>query len=63
MSEGIGGEDLNVLCGSLPDNTEESDKVKYTILKLLNEKYNMVEEDFISAEIEIVPAGFARFRN
>lgn len=60
MSDGVGGEDLNILCGSIPDNTEESDKVKYTILKLLNEKYNMTEEDFLSAEIEVVPAGFAR---
>lgn len=60
MSEGIAGEDLNVLFGSIPDEDEESNKVKYTILKLLNEKYNMEEEDFLSAEIEIVPAGFAK---
>lgn len=60
MSDGIGGEDLNVLCGNMPNENEESDKVKYTILKLLNEKYGMDEEDFLSAEIEIVPAGFAK---
>ncbi len=60
MSDGIGGEDLNVLCGNIPNENEESDKVKYTILKLLNDKYGMDEEDFLSAEIEIVPAGFAR---
>ena len=60
MSDGIGGEDLNVLCGNIPNENEESDKVKYTILKLLNDKYGMDEEDFLSAEIEIVPAGFAK---
>ena len=60
MNEGIAGEDLNILCGSIPDEDEESDKVKYSILKLLNDKYNMTEEDFLSAEIEIVPAGVAR---
>lgn len=60
MSDGIGGEDLNVLCGNMPNENEESDKVKYTILKLLNGKYGMDEEDFLSAEIEIVPAGFAK---
>ncbi|WP_455539287.1 aminopeptidase [Terrisporobacter sp.] len=60
MNEGIAGEDLNVLVGNIPDKNQESDKVKYTILKLLNEKYNMIEEDFLSAEIEIVPAGKSR---
>ena len=60
MTDGICGEDLNILCGNIPDENEESDKVKYTILKLLNEKYSMEEEDFLSAEIEIVPSGFAK---
>lgn len=62
LSEGIAGEDLNVLFGGMPteDKDRDNDKVKYTVLKLLNEKYNMVEKDFLSAEIEIVPAGFAR---
>ena len=39
---------------------KEKDAVKYNMLKLLNEKYNMTEEDFLSAEIEVVPAGKAR---
>lgn len=60
MNEGIGGEDLNVLVGNIPDESEESDKVKSSLLKLLNEKYNMTEGDFLSAEIEVIPAGFAR---
>lgn len=60
MNEGIAGEDLNVLVGNIPDDTEESDKVKNALLKLLNNKYKMTEGDFLSAEIEVVPAGFAR---
>ncbi|MGN1033490.1 MAG: aminopeptidase [Intestinibacter sp.] len=60
LADGIEGEDLNVLIGSIPDQNEEKDKVKSNILKLLNSKYNLVEEDFISAEIEVVPAGKAR---
>ncbi|MEG1059884.1 MAG: aminopeptidase [Cetobacterium sp.] len=60
MNEGIAGEDLNVLFGSIPDEIEKSDKVKSAILKLLNEKYNMTEGDFLSAEIEVIPAGFAK---
>ncbi len=60
LSEGIGGEDLNVLVGSIPCDEEENSTVKYNILKLLNEKYNLIEEDFLSAELEIVPAGKAR---
>lgn len=60
LADGIEGEDLNVLIGSIPDEKEEKEKVKANILKLLNSKYNLVEEDFISAEIEVVPAGKAR---
>ena len=57
LSEGIEGEDLNVLLGSIPYGDEKvSDKVKLNIMKILNEKYGIVEKDFISAEIEIVPA-------
>lgn len=59
MSEAIEGEALNVLIGSIPYNeADESikEKVKLNILKILNEKYDLVEEDFLSAEIEIVPA-------
>ena len=60
LAEGISGEELNVLCANMPDEKEESDKVKHTFLKLMNEKYGLVEGDFLTAEIEIVPAGFAR---
>ncbi|WP_455539420.1 aminopeptidase [Terrisporobacter sp.] len=60
LHEAIGGEDLNVLMGSIPFDEKENAAVKYNMLKLLNEKYNMTEEDFLSAEIEVVPAGKAR---
>ena len=60
LEKGIEGEDLNLLIGSIPDEDQEKDKVKMNILNLLNSKYNLVEEDFISAEIEIVPAGKAK---
>lgn len=61
MSDAITGEGLNLLIGSIPYNDEKAkDKVKLNILKLLNEKYGIVEEDFISAELEIVPAFKAR---
>ncbi len=59
----IKGEELVVIAGSIPakiDDKEIRDKVKYSILKKLNEKYGTVEEDFISAEIELVPAAKAR---
>ncbi|MCD8010981.1 MAG: aminopeptidase [Lachnospiraceae bacterium] len=60
----IAGEDLNVLVGSEPlANTEkekEKEAVKANVLRLLEEKYGMEEEDFLSAEIEVVPAGAAR---
>lgn len=61
MDEGITGEGLNVLFGSIPYNERElSDKVKLNVLNILHEKYGMVEEDFTSAEFEIVPAGKAK---
>ena len=56
----VEGEDLNVLVGSMPLKGEEKDAVKANILKILKEKYDFEEEDFLSAEIEIVPAGKAR---
>ena len=56
----IAGEDLNVLVGNIPLEGKEKDAVKANILKLLKEKYDFEEEDFISAEIEVVPAGKAR---
>lgn len=60
LEKGIEGEDLNLLIGSIPDEDAEKDKVKINILNLLNSKYNIIEEDFISAELEVVPAGKAR---
>ncbi len=56
----IEGEKLDVTIGSIPLKGEEKDAVKANILKLLNEKYGMEEEDFLSAEIEVVPSGKAR---
>lgn len=57
MSEAIAGEALNLLIGSIPYNDEKvKDKIKLNILNLLHEKYGLVEEDFASAELEIVPA-------
>ena len=60
VSEAIKGEDLNICIGSMPLEGEEKDKVKANILHLLHEKYGIIEEDFVSAELEIVPAGAAR---
>lgn len=56
----VEGEDLNVLVGSIPLKEDEKEAVKANILKILKEKYDFEEEDFLSAEIEIVPAGKAR---
>lgn len=61
MSEGIQGEQLNILIGSRPFSKDEgSDKVKLNIIKILNEKYGITEGDFLSAELELVPAFKAR---
>lgn len=54
------GEKLNLICGSRPDLNAKEDKVKRRILALLNEKYGIVEEDFTSADLEVVPSGKAR---
>ena len=56
----VEGENLDILVGSRPLAGEEKDAVKANILRLLKEKYQMEEEDFLSAEIEVVPAGPAR---
>ena len=61
LKEGIDGEDLNLLIGSIPySNTDVSEKVKLNILNLLNQKYGITESDFTSAELELVPAFRAR---
>lgn len=60
LGDAFTGEGLNILIGSEPVGEEkEANRVKYHILKLLNEKYGIVEEDFISAELEAIPAYLA----
>lgn len=60
-SDVIEGEGLNVLIGSMPIKDKDAkERVKGNILLLLNQKYGIDEEDFVSAELEIVPAGKAR---
>lgn len=57
MNKVIKGEELNILIGSRPFGKEKGDKlVKLNIMKILNEKYGIVEADFLSAELEAVPA-------
>ena len=56
----IEGEDLDVTFGSMPLKDAEKDAAKQYILKLLKEKYDFEEEDFLSAELDVVPAGPAR---
>ena len=57
MKDGISGEDLNILIGSIPYAEKDlTEKVKLNILNILNEKYGITEIDFLSSEIEIVPA-------
>ena len=59
--EVVKGEGLNLLLGSMPYNDKKiKEKVKLNILRLLNEKYGLIEEDFLSAELEAVPAYKAR---
>ncbi|HOJ50632.1 MAG TPA: aminopeptidase [Spirochaetota bacterium] len=71
LAEGVSAEKLNIIIGSIPlikntENNNEKDKqknnlsIKENILKILNEKYEISEEDFVGAEIEAVPAGKAR---
>ena len=56
----IEGEQLNVILGTEPIEGEGSDLVKLNIMKLLNEKYGIIESDFLSAELNLVPAGRCR---
>lgn len=61
-SETIKGEKLDLLLGTLKiDDKEEKDQVKANILKILKDQYNIEEDDFLSAEFEVVPAGEASF--
>ncbi len=57
LNEGIKGEELNIVVGSMPFRDDsESELVKLAILDILHEKYGIIEDDFISAELEAVPA-------
>ncbi len=60
LAEGIVGEQLNVILGTEPIEGEGSDLVKLNVMKWLNDKYGLIEEDFLSAELTIVPAGRCR---
>jgi len=61
LYEAFTGECMNLIVGSLPDKDENiSDKTKFTVLKLLNEKYGITEADFHTADIKAVPAYKAR---
>lgn len=57
LKDGVQGEELNILMGNIPfDDDSVPDRVKLNILNILNEKYGISEVDFISSEIEFVPA-------
>ncbi len=60
MAEGISGEDLNIIFGSIPLEEGDSGRVKGNVLQLLHQRYGVTEKDLTSAELEIVPAGKAR---
>lgn len=59
-AEVIEGEQLNIMVGSIPLEDEKDNPVKKNILNILKEKYNIEEEDFLTAEFEVVPADKAR---
>ena len=59
-SKFIDGEALNILVGSAPQEDTEKDAVKEAVLAVLARDYGVEEEDFVSAELEVVPAGRAR---
>jgi len=60
LEDAFQGEKLNIICGSRPDLNAKEEKVKARILAILNRKYGIIEEDFTSADLEVVPAGRAR---
>ncbi len=61
VSDAFVGEKLNLMVGSLPFGDKDTkDRFRLAILNLLNERFGLIEEDFISAELEVVPAGKAR---
>ena len=57
LSKAIEGENLNIIAGSRPVRSDDGDNLfKLNVMKIINEKYGMTEEDFVSADIEFVPA-------
>jgi len=61
LPEGIKGEELNILVGSMPVKDKDvKEKIKIAVLEKLNKKYGITEEDFVSAELEAVPASIPR---
>ena len=60
IGEGFEAENLNIIIGGIPAAGEDKDGVKKNVLKLLNEKYGITEEDFLSAELQAVPAAKAK---
>ncbi len=60
LAEAIPGENLNVIVGSRPEPGEGKDRIRLAVMKYLNEQYGITEEDFLTAELEIVPAFRAR---
>ena len=56
LPQAIDGETLNVLVGGMPVKGDAKEKIKLSVLKILNEKYSMTEKDFLSAEFSLVPA-------
>ena len=60
LAKGIEGEQLNLILGTEPVEGEGADLVKLNVMKWLNEKYGLIEEDFLSAELTVVPAGRCR---
>ena len=59
-SEVITGEQLNIMVGSIPLKDEKENPIKKNVLKILNEKYGIEEEDFLTAELNVIPATKAR---
>ncbi len=55
LAKAIEGEDLRIICGTIPVKEDVTDKVKLAVLKILNERYGITERDLISAEISFVP--------
>jgi aspartyl aminopeptidase len=55
-AEFVAGEDLNLIIGSIPDKEDVKKRVKLAVMDILNKKYGIIEEDFLSAELSAVPA-------